>query len=142
MIGGPSRRWTTGATMRGRRLDCWNVANFTIPPSPSPHRLHRTYVGNEGSSHCNARGRIPGAPLYRGGGIPGTPLTICRGGGVPSAYERGQRPTVSRRGVPPGTYVGTSRDYTPGADEWDERSTIPNGCSPMVPMVPKVINLR
>ena len=38
-IGSPWR-WSSGTTMRRRRLECWNVMNSIIPLFPLPRRLH------------------------------------------------------------------------------------------------------
>ena len=41
MTGCSPWRSNRGATMRRRRLACWNIGPFIIPLFPLPHRLHR-----------------------------------------------------------------------------------------------------
>ena len=99
MNGGSPWRCNTGATMRRRRLECWNIGRSTIPLFLLPHRLRRPNLcGDQKSPH--ACGGIPVAPLCHGGGLSGPSVHCC--GGIPGAYERRPQvpPTASHRMSP------------------------------------------
>ena len=123
MTSGSPWRWSSGTTMRRRRLECWNVLNSIIPLFPLPHRLHLLNLC-QGTGIAPCLWKNPRPPLHHGGGLSGPSVHCC--GRVSGAYERRQKPPVSCRGIS-GAYRGPGWYYIPSAYEWHERSSIPSG---------------